>query len=125
MNWKTIRLELSKADGFPHGSAGRAYLIRVPLDEDGAIDAAAVERNPSQAPVRRFWASVPEQEGRVEGANDGWAFRMRGNGETIHRLGPEPLRLYHQISIANSHGERLLFRVSSIRSLGSRASAAA
>ena len=46
MNWKTIRLELAATREFPTGSAGRAFLLRLPLRDDGSIDEAEV------APVR-------------------------------------------------------------------------
>ena len=37
MKWKVIRLELASNWEFPKGSAGRSYLIRLPLTDDGAI----------------------------------------------------------------------------------------
>lgn len=118
MNWKTIRLELSRTEGFPRGSASRSYLIRAPLDEHGSIDVAVVKRNPTLATVHRFWASEPDQDGYLEPVTDGWSFRARANGHTIGRLGVDPLRLDSQITITDPKGGRLPFRVRSIRDIG-------
>ena len=121
MTWKTIRLELSRTSTFPNGSAGRAYLIRAPLDEHGSIDPVAVKQNPTEATVRRFWAAEPDQYGQVELANGRWVFRMNGVGETIGRLGPEPIQLHDQITVEDADGTVLPFRVVSIRDLRSPA----
>lgn len=119
MNWKTIRLELASTEEFPQGSASRALLVRVPLDEQGAIDIAAVERNPTQATVRRFWASEPDQYGLVESVDGGWILRYpRANGRSVMRLGSEPLRLNHRLTIEDAHGRQLPFRVAAIQNLG-------
>ena len=42
MNWRSIRLELARTKEFPEGSASRAYLLRLPLDEKGLIDEQAL-----------------------------------------------------------------------------------
>ena len=60
MNWKRIRLELARTEGFPEGSANRAYLLRLPLDSNGFIDEAARSNRPRWATVRRFWPSERE-----------------------------------------------------------------
>lgn len=114
MNWKTIRLELSRTSEFPRGSASRAYLIRVPLDGRGSIDAAAFMQDPAQATVRRFWAAEPDRYGHLELSDGHWVLRMdRGDG-TIDRLGPEPFQLHDQITIEDASGAVLPFRVTSI-----------
>ena len=51
MNWKAIRLELARTSDFPNGSASRAYLMRLPLRDDGAIDEGALDEAPEQATV--------------------------------------------------------------------------
>lgn len=120
MDWKTIRLELARSPGFPQGSAGRAFLVRVPLDEEGFIDGEALERNPRQATVRRFWTSEPDQYGQVERANGKWIFRtkLRNGGEGIFQVDPEPFRLDGQIVIRDPLGDTVPFRVANIQSLG-------
>ena len=119
MNWKTIRLELGSTADHPAGSAGRAYLIRLPLDAAGAIDEAALVSKPAQATVRRFWPSQADRTGHVERADGGWLLRCNGgaNVETVSLLEPDPLILGEQVMITEADGARLPFRVASIRQL--------
>ena len=117
MSWKTVRLELASTEGFPRGSASRAYLIRVPLDDDGAIDANAVRQNPALATVRRFWASEADEYGRIEPADTGWVLHCGGAGREVALMAPQPLRLNRHVTI-ESGDRRLPFRVASIRGLG-------
>jgi hypothetical protein len=44
MTWKSIRLELARTKEFPEGSASRAYLLRLPLDDRGRIYESALRR---------------------------------------------------------------------------------
>ena len=120
MNWKTIRLELGSTADHPSGSAGRAYLIRLPLDSAGAIDESALVKQPAQATVRRFWPSEADRTGQVERAERGWLLRCNGgaNRETLSILEPDPLVLGQQVMITEPDGTRLPFRVASIRKLG-------
>ena len=119
MKWKTIRLELGSTPEFPRGSASRAYLVRLPVDETGAIDEFALSSSPRDATVRRFWPSEPDRAGLVERAGSGWVFRCsRGPGrEKISSLGADPLQLGGQIFVTEGDGRPLPFRVSSIRQL--------
>ena len=116
MNWKTIRLELGSTPEHPRGSASRAYLIRLPVDEAGIIDEAALRGRPHEATVRRFWPSEPDRAGLVERAGSDWVFRCsRGpKGEKISSLGAGPLRLGGQILVTEGDGRSLPFRVRSI-----------
>lgn len=119
MKWKMIRLELASTDEHPAGSPGRAYLIRLPLEEDGEVDEAALDGRPSQATVRRFWPSEPDRSGLIERAAAGWALRCNGGRSqaTIATLDRQPLRLGENVLITDADGKRLPFRVASIRGL--------
>lgn len=119
MNWKTIRLELGSTSEHPFGSAGRSYLVRLPLDEAGVVDEAALSGHPGQATVRRFWPSEPDRIGRIERAGSGWALRCNGgcNDEIISWLDPQPIQLGGEIIVTEADGTRLPFRVASIRRL--------
>jgi hypothetical protein len=120
MNWKTIRLELASTPEHPSGSPGRSYLIRLPLDESGTIDGAAMSGRSIQATVRRFWPSEPDRSGVVERGDSGWAFRWNGcaNEETVSMLDLRPLRLGGEIIVTQADGRRLPFRVACMRQLG-------
>jgi hypothetical protein len=116
MNWKTIRLELASTPEYPAGSATRSYLVRLPLDEAGAVDAGALGARPGQAIVRRFWPSEPDRAGLIEHSPDGWALRCSGrrNEMSVSTLEARSLRLGEDVIIAEADGKRLPYRVASI-----------
>lgn len=119
MNWKSIRLELAKTDGFPRGSPGRAYLLRLPLGEDGAIDKATLEQQPRQATVRRFWPSEPDQVGYALPARQGLELTsdLSENGAQTAKLESDALRLDERVTLTEPDGTRLLFLVAALEPL--------
>lgn len=119
MNWSTIRLELAATGEFPTGSAGRAFLLRLPLCDDGWIDEAEVAQRPSRATVRRFWASEPDISGRIVRCPGGWECRcgQRGNEDLAFRLPSQPLRLGGRIVMECPCGCELPFRIANINKL--------
>jgi hypothetical protein len=122
MHWKTVRLELAPTAKFPRGSAGRAFLMNVPIDKNGCIDRAAVENDPARATVRRYWASEPDSFGLIEAFEGSWALQCRPNGRNAETflLEGTPLSLNARVNVRNAEGTELPFRVASIRSLGAR-----
>lgn len=123
MNWNNIRLELASNKEFPRGSASRAFLLRLPLNDDGSIDTASVERDPAQATVRRYWASEPDQSGRVFQQTGEWILNCLGASRVASnfRLGSKVLRLGQPVCIRTPDGSKLPFRVTSISPLGNLA----
>lgn len=119
MGWKTIRLELARTPAYPGGSAGRAYLIRLPLDDSGLVDDAALSASPSEATVRRFWPSEADRDGLIERSGNGLAMRFNGRGRdpALALLEPGPLLLGAEVTITEPDGSRLPFRVASVRKL--------
>ncbi|HXG80923.1 MAG TPA: hypothetical protein VNJ05_03895, partial [Sphingomicrobium sp.] len=80
MTWKMIRLELASSWQFPRGSAGRSYLIRLPLTDDGVIDRAALESQPDRATVRRYWPNQADMVGHLLRTATGYAIQYEMNG---------------------------------------------
>lgn len=122
MTWKTVRLELAPTAKFPRGSAGRAFLLNVPIDGNGRIDRNSVEREPSRATVRRFWGSEPDSFGVVEACNGSWAMRCVNGGEAVATflLDSTPISLNSKINVRSAEGSEMPFRVASIRTLRTR-----
>jgi hypothetical protein len=120
MNWKTVQLELASTEHHPHGSAARAFLLHVPIASDGWIDHAAIDRHPSRATVRRFWASEPDSFGFVEPLDGSWLLKCgKGTGEqSIFLLEPGPLKPGRQVKVRQPGGTELPFRIASVRSAG-------
>ena len=114
MNWRSIRLELGKTRDFPAGSVSRAFLIRLPLDDCDAIDAAALQNSPSRASVRRHWSSDPDQCGVLTPSGGDWAMRC-DSWERLFRLNGTPMRLGQQVDVVEPDGTILPFKVASVR----------
>jgi hypothetical protein len=119
MHWKTIRLELASTPEFPAGSAGRAYLLRLPIDDCGILDAAALGQRPDHATVRRFWPSEPDWSGHVERTASGWRLRCSGetSAEAVSLIDEQPIRLGGEVIVTEADGRRLPFRVTDIKPL--------
>jgi hypothetical protein len=121
MNWKSIRLELAHTEQFPRGSAGRSYLLRLPLRDDGQIDEPSIKETPAHAIVRRFWPNEPDRTGTVIPTPNGLALSYE-TGEAadsgLLHLEPHPIRLGEYFTLPEPDGTRLPFRVASLRQAG-------
>ena len=118
MNWQSIRLELARTPDFPEGSASRAYLLHLPLDERGLIDETQRKLCPARATVRRFWPNEPDMSGHVIRRRDGWAFSYvpgDEDDETIFHLENHPIRLGEYLTLTEPDGSHLPFRVASMK----------
>lgn len=114
MNWKSIRLELGRTGDFPAGSVSRAYLLRVPLDDQDMIDVRAFDRDPHRAVVRRHWSTEPDERGHIVRSDREWQFRCNGRVRSV-LLDHSPIRLGAEVSVVDSDGSTLPFRIASIR----------
>ena len=120
MNWKSIRLELARTRDFPDGSASRAYLLRLPLDESGLIDEQALRSSPALATVHRFWPNERDRSGYVVRTPKGWAMSYEPgeqDDETVFHLETHPLRLGEYVTLTEPDGTRLPFRVASLKQI--------
>ena len=115
MNWKTVRLEFSPNLSSTKASPSRAFLIRVPLDDCGVIDAAELARDPTRATVLRTWSSEPDQFGHIERADGHWLFRCpRKQGEDVYRMPAVPLGMHAQVTLEDPSGTPYPFTIASI-----------
>ena len=114
MTWQSIRLELDRTSEFPKGSAGRAYLLRLPLDAEGVIDERAIRAAPQRATMRRFWPNEPDCSGHICRNGDCWAFVCEGRerrGVVISEIALGPIREGVLVEVRERSGETLPFRV--------------
>ncbi|HZF95067.1 MAG TPA: hypothetical protein VEZ20_09365 [Allosphingosinicella sp.] len=117
MNWNIVRIELGRTRDFPQGSASRAYLLRLPLDDGGAIDEGAILSDPAHATVRRFWPNERDRSGRIVATPEGWAVRYDpGDAEegAVYRLETAAVHLGGEIRVTEPDGRLLPFRVASL-----------
>lgn len=114
MTWKTIRLELARTADYPEGSSAHAYVFRVPLDDAGYIEPDLLKNAEKRPEVRRFWHGEPEQKGVVIASAKGWAFSYQvgeDDDETIFRLKDHPLKVGEYLTITETDGSELPFKV--------------
>ncbi|APR53952.1 hypothetical protein CA223_16125 [Sphingomonas koreensis] len=120
MTWHLIRLDLARADAYPDGSHEHCYLLRLPLDDAGLIDQAALHAAPEQATVLRSRPDQPERTGHVGRAGAGWVFSYEpgeGDDEALFHLETHPLREGDFLTLTEASGETLCFEVISSRAL--------
>jgi hypothetical protein len=130
MKWKVIRLELASSWQFPRGSAGRSYLVRLPLNEDGAIDTAALEAQPSRATVRRYWPNEADMVGQLVHTPTGYAIQYemngfaRSNGDSgtnghgelrLLQFGADAIRIGEEIFLTEPDGHQVRYRVANLQ----------
>ncbi|NNM76444.1 hypothetical protein HJG53_05955 [Sphingomonas sp. ID1715] len=114
MKWKTIRLELARSPRFPNGSASRAYLLHLPLDDEGLVDDGEFRRSPALATVRRHWPNERDRSGYVIRKPNGWAFSYAvgdADDEDLFHLESHPLKPGEYVTITEPDGDRLPYRV--------------
>jgi len=114
MSWKTVRLELAKTPGYPNGSAVRAYLLRLPLDDAGRIDLGEFRSNPKHATVRRYWPNEPDRLGQLRRTQAGWILsygRDGTGGEAVLDTGSQPIVPEAILGITEAGSDALSFRV--------------
>lgn len=112
--WNLVRLELASTPEFPAGSASRAYMLRLPLGDDGEIDEAAVRAHPARASVRRFWPNEADRQGHLVRTVQGWAFSYALGGcddERVCNLECCPIRVGECLTLTEPDGRRFPFRV--------------
>ena len=118
MCWKSIRLELARTREFPEGSPSRAYLLRLPLDDEGLIDEASFKGSPAMATVHRHWPNEADVSGYVIRTPYGWALSYEpgdADDETVFHLETHPIRMGDYITLTEPDGRQLPFRVASVR----------
>ena len=125
-----IRLELASSWQFPRGSAGRSYLIRLPLTNEGAIDTAALQSQPSRATVRRYWPNEADMVGHLVPTPTGYAIRyemncaarLNGGSETIghddpplFQFGADAIRVGEEIFLTEPDGHQVRYRIANLQ----------
>ena len=129
MKWKVIRLELASNGEFPRGSAGRSYLIRLPLTEEGAIDAATLQSQPARETVRRYWPNQADMLGYVVHTPTGYAIRYELNGgrrggiaeangredPSSFQFGADAIKVGEQIFLTEPDGHQARYRIAKLQ----------
>jgi hypothetical protein len=114
MTWKTIRLELARTPRYPEGSAAHAYLLRLPVNDNGMVETTALREAAEHPTVLRFWPNQADQTGVVIKQGRKWSFSYRPgpeDDEAIFHLEDHPIKLGEYLTITETNGEKLPFKV--------------
>lgn len=129
-----ITLHLARTPGHPDGSARHGYEIQAPLDAAGHIDAEAWQESRALCRVRRFWAGEPDRHGwlvhRAGGAGGAtWCIdyddARSEDDEFGYRLDNHRFIVGNYVSIRDSDGEMLPFRIAAVKEKGGQTRPAA
>ena len=112
--WKAIRLELTSTPDFPAGSAGRAFLVQLPLNERGEIDEGALLSSPHKAKFRRHWASDPDEAGRIFHSGKNLGLRSAGKPDRILQFSGPSLRPGERVLLIDDDGATLPLQIVSV-----------
>jgi len=131
MKWKVIRLELASSWQFPKGSAGRSYLIRLPLTDEGEIVTSALESQPMRATVRRYWPNEADQVGHLIRTPAGFAIRYETNGnagangasrkangdanQPLFQFGADAIKVGEELFLTEPDGHSVRYRVANLQ----------
>jgi hypothetical protein len=114
MTWKTIRFELARTPRYPEGSAAHAYVLRLPVDQDGMVETRPLKAATEHPTVSRFWPHEPDRTGVVIKTDGKWSFSYRSgeaDDETIFHLEDHPINIGEYLTITETNGEKLPFKV--------------
>lgn len=117
MTWKLIELELGRTPEFPEGSSSHSYLMRVPVTDEGLIDGAELKLHPELATVRRSFPAEQTRLGSVVATSRGFGFSYapgEDDDEMIVHLDNHRLEVGNYVTIVETDGERLPFKVASV-----------
>ncbi|MEQ1609295.1 MAG: hypothetical protein ABL956_10070 [Hyphomonadaceae bacterium] len=116
MSLHQIVLRLARNPGFPGGDDGQGYVVVAPLDANDHLDAAEWRDHREDCTVIRFKPGEDKDaDGRLSHNGSNWFFHydeMReGADEPVYRLGEHRLAVGDYLTIHESDGRSLTYRV--------------
>jgi hypothetical protein len=114
MTWKIIRLELARTPDFPDGSPAHAYVLRLPIDDNGMLE-RRILHHPDESPVvRRFWPDEADRAGVIISKGRGWVFSYapgESDDEALFHLEDHSIKVGQYLTVTEADGEKLPFKV--------------
>ena len=113
MTWKIIRLELARTLDFPDGSPAHAYVLRLPIDDNGVLEKRILHHPDVSPVVRRFWPGEADREGVVIPKGRGWVFSYapgEPDDEALFHLENHSIIVGQYLTITEQDGETLPFK---------------
>ncbi len=117
MSLYQIVLRLARNPGFPDGDESQGYILVAPLDANDQLDATAWRSQRDVCTVVRFKpGEEKDADGRLSHHGASWFFHYdelhEGADEPVYRLGDHRLALGDYVTIHESDGQSLTYRVS-------------
>lgn len=116
MTLTRIQMTLARNPGFPEGDASQGYVITAPIDAQGWLDLDSWRAHREACTVIRFKPGVEhDADGWLTHRGASWFFRYdeddEGDDEPVHRLGDHRLAIGDYVTIHESNGRDMTYRV--------------
>lgn len=116
MSMTQVVLRLARNPGFPAGDDSQGYIITAPLDHDGRLSAADWGKARDACTVIRFKPGDDrDADGKLTHRGSHWYIHYdedrEGDDEPVYRLGDHSLALGSYVTIRESDGRDLTYRV--------------
>jgi hypothetical protein len=117
MSLYQIILRLARNPGFPEGDDSQGYVIIAPLDANDCLDPEGWRENHKLCTVVRFKPGEErDADGLLTHSGSHWFFHYdeveEGEDEPVFRLGEHRLALGDYVTVHESDGQSLTYRVS-------------
>lgn len=111
-----VVLRLARNPGFPAGDDGQGYVINAPLDANGQLSVAEWQQVRDACIVIRFKPGTErDADGKLTHRGSNWFFHYdeaeEGDDEPVHRLADHSLAVGNYVTIHESDGRALTYRV--------------
>lgn len=111
-----VVLRLARNPDFPAGDDSQGYVLFAPLDADGKLSAVEWQTVREQCSVVRFKPGVArDADGKLTHRGSHWYFHYdepgEGDDEPVYRLGDHTLALGSYVTIHESDGRDMTYRV--------------
>ena len=112
-----VVLRLARNPGFPVGDDSQGYVISAPLDQEGRLSVTEWQKVRDECTVIRFKPGLErDADGKLTHRGSNWYFHydepQEGDDEPVYRLGDHSLALGSYVTIHESDGRNLTYRVS-------------
>lgn len=116
MSLYQIVLRLARNPGFPEGDDSQGYLVVAPLDPQDRLDPAEWRQSREACTVVRFKpGEEKDADGKLSHNGSHWFFHydeaQEGGDEAVYRLGEHRLAIGDYVTIHESDGQSLTYRV--------------
>jgi hypothetical protein len=116
MSLTQVVVRLARNPGYPNGDANQGYVINAPLDEKGRLSVEGWRQNREACKVIRFKPGTDrDADGLLTHRGSNWYIHYdeprEGGDEPVYRLGEHSLEIGAYVTVHESDGHVLTYRV--------------